>query len=331
MLVLFSYSRRRRTTLGRMRIALATCSDLPAWEVDDQPLHLALAELGVEALQPRWDDKSFDWTSVSACLIRTTWDYHLRLEEFLTWIDRVQQQTQLFNPAALVRWNTNKLYLRDLADCGVPVIDTVWLERGASVDLGAVLRERGWQQGFLKPLVGATAHGTCRFEDHGDSLATAQQFLNEFLTREPMQLQPYLKQVETRGEESMLFIDGKYSHSVRKIPVPGDYRVQDDFGATDVRHTHTKAEIDLAKSVLQRIERNPAWVGPEHRGSLLYARADWLRDASGALRMCEFEAVEPCLFFRHGKEAASQLAEALVQRVARHSPGDSLSQPHSRD
>jgi hypothetical protein len=197
------------------------------------------------------------------------------------------------------------------------VIDTVWLERGAPVDLGAVLRERGWKQGFLKPLVGATAHGTCRFEDHGASLETAQRFADDFLSREAMQLQPYLNRVETHGEESMLFVDGAYTHSVRKIPVPGDYRVQDDFGATDVVHSHTSEEIELARSVLQRIEGNPAWVGPEHRGSLLYARADWLRDADGALRMCEFEAVEPCLFFRHGKEAATLLAEALLRRLKR--------------
>jgi glutathione synthase/RimK-type ligase-like ATP-grasp enzyme len=298
-----------------MRIALATCSELSNWKTDDQPLHLALDDLGVELLQPSWDDKELDRRSVSACLLRTTWDYHLRLPEILTWIHRVQQQTKLFNPAAVIQWNTHKLYLRDLAAIGVPVIDTVWLERGATVNLGAILDERGWQQGFLKPLVGATAYGTCRFANHGDSLAEAQHFVDGFLAREAMQLQPYFPRVETHGEESMLFIDGEYTHSVRKIPAPGDYRVQENFGATDVRHSLASEEIDLARSVLQQVHDNPAWVGAEHRGPLLYARVDWLRDADGVLRLCELEAVEPCLFLRHSEEAATLLVQALLKRI----------------
>jgi|FLOH01.1.fsa_nt_gi hypothetical protein len=299
-----------------MRIALATCSELPSCEVDDVPLHHALVKLGVEVLQPCWDDPAFDWAGVDACLIRTTWDYHLHRDEFVAWAQRVERLTALFNPAALVLWNTNKLYLRDLAECGVAVIDTLWLDRGASVDLGALLDARGWQRGFFKPVVGATAYRTCRFENHGDSLTAAQVLLDSFLVTEAMQFQPYLNSVETHGEESMFFIDGAYSHSVRKIPALGDYRVQDDFGASDQVHLHTSAEIEQAAVVLRLVEQNPAWVGEAHRGSLLYARVDWLRDAAGALRLCEFEAVEPCLFFRHAPQAAQRLAQALLRRVS---------------
>ncbi len=269
----------------------------------------------MELLHPSWDDQEFDWSSVDACLIRTTWDYHHRREEFKQWALRTEALTRLFNPAALIGWNTSKLYLRDLADQGVPVIETEWLGKGSQVDLGEVLRRRGWQRGFMKPVVASTAHGTCRFDNHGESLKDAQSFLNDFLTREAMQVQPYLEQVESHGEESMIFFDGEYSHSVRKVPVPGDYRVQDDFGATDQPHEHTAEEIELACGVMQLIDSTPDWVGANHSGPMLYARADWLRDAGGELRLCEFEAVEPSLFLRHCDQAAGRLASALMKRI----------------
>lgn len=293
---------------GAMRIALATCTDLPDWEVDDRPLHEALVARGVDLFHPAWNDADFDWSQMDACLIRTTWDYYLKQDEFVTWAQAVEKQTRLFNPSALVAWNTNKLYLRELAEQGVPVIDTEWLDLGSSVDLGKRLKARGWQRGFLKPMVGATAYGTCRFEDHGESLVSAQQFLDQMLVDHGMQLQPYLDQVETHGEESMLFVDGEYAHSVRKIPVPGDYRVQDDHGATDEAYTHSAEEIELARSVLE-------FAGGQGHNPLLYGRTDWLRDQDGALRLCELEVVEPSLFLRHGPNTATLLADALLKRI----------------
>jgi glutathione synthase/RimK-type ligase-like ATP-grasp enzyme len=307
---------------GAMRIALATCTDLPDWEVDDRPLHEALVARGVDLFHPTWDDADFDWSQMDACLIRTTWDYYLRLDEFVAWAKAAEKQTRLFNPSALVAWNTNKLYMRELAELGVPIIDTEWLDKGAKVDLGQCMKQRGWRRGLLKPVVGASAYGTCRFDDHGDSLVAAQQFLNRMLVDHAMQLQPYLEQVESHGEESMLFIDGAYAHSVRKIPVPGDYRVQDDHGATDEAFTHTAEEIELARSVMTLVEQNPVLVGnhsPSNSGQghtpLLYGRIDWLRDEHGALRLCELEVVEPSLFLRHGPNTAVMLADALLKRI----------------
>ena len=108
-----------------MRIAAATCSSLPDWEVDDRPLHAALARRGVEVVQPAWDDCTFDWGACDACLIRTTWDYMERRDKYVAWAKRVAAVTKLFNPFELVRWNTDKNYLRDLGSRGAPVASTV--------------------------------------------------------------------------------------------------------------------------------------------------------------------------------------------------------------
>lgn len=288
-----------------MRIALATCANLPDWEQDDQPLHAALRERGVDVLQPAWDDETFDYDAVDACLIRTTWDYTARCDAFCAWAERAAARTRFYNPPDLVRWNTNKSYLRDLAARGVPTIPTIWLERGrGEVDLFSLLRENRWPRAFLKPIVGSTAQHTLRFDDTAEGLRRAKEHLAQHLPRQSFLLQPYLESVERFGECSAIWIDGEITHGVRKVPVAGDYRVQDDFGAHDEPYTFSDAD----RAMIDRL-----FAAEAHR--LLYGRADFLRDADGHLLLTEFEVVEPSLFFRHGPRAAERLADALVQRI----------------
>ncbi len=289
-----------------MVVALATCSKLPNWEVDDSPLHAALSRSGVEVVHPAWDDASFDWRSCDACLIRTTWDYQDRRDEFLDWARRVSSVVPLFNDFELVRWNTDKHYLRDLEALGVGIVPTVWIEAGETVDLRGVLTDRGWERAFLKPVIGSTSRETLRFEASEAGLSIADQHLDRLLASEAMMLQPYLSSVETEGELSAIWIDGEFTHSVRKRAVPGDYRVQDDFGGRDEPAVLTEEELDRARGIAEKIE-----------GEWLYARVDFLRDDSGALRLSELELVEPSLFFRHGGHAADRLASALCRRLER--------------
>ncbi len=275
-----------------VRIALATCATVPSWEVDDRPFHDALAARRIDAPQIVWDDPAADWTSFDAVLIRTTWDYQEKRDAFVAWAGRVP--VTLYNPAGIIRWNTHKSYLRDLESRGVPIIPTEWLERGTRPDVAALCRARGWRRAFLKPCVGATSRETLRF-DAGDP--AAQRHADRLLANEDLMLQPYLPRVETDGELSAIFIDGELTHSVRKVPVPGDYRVQDDFGAKDFA-------IDFPDRALAR--RALDAVGT----TLLYGRADFIESDDG-LRLTELELVEPSLFFRHGRHAADRLADAI--------------------
>ena len=292
-----------------MRIALATCSNLPSFEVDDRPLVEVLETLGVEVLQPSWDDCSFDWRSVDACLIRTTWDYMDRCDEFVAWAEKAGSLTKLFNSSAVVRWNTDKCYLRELEDDGVACVPTLWLERGSTPDVGAMARERGWDRAFLKPTVGASASGTFRFETDEVGVRAATEHLVNLLPTKSVMLQPYLHSVETLGELSALIIDGQLTHGVRKVPVKGDYRVQDDYGASDERFEFTPAESALSHEIVT--------LASERLGEkdLLYARVDYLRSEGGELLLNELELVEPSMFFRHAPEAARVLATSLLARL----------------
>jgi glutathione synthase/RimK-type ligase-like ATP-grasp enzyme len=284
--------RRFRLTL----IALATCATVPDWEVDDRVFHGALAARGIDARQCVWDDPHVDWTQFDLVLIRTTWDYQEKREAFVSWVRHVP--VPLYNPASIVEWNTHKAYLRDLEAAGVPIVPTEWLARGTKPDIASLCERRNWPRAFLKPCIGATSRETLRF-DAGDP--AAQQHAERLLGHEDLMLQPYLSRVEMDGELSAIFVDGELTHAVRKVPVPGDYRVQDDFGAKD--YGIEFPDVALARRVVEAVD-----------GRLLYARADFLISDDG-LMLTELELVEPSFFFRHAAYAAERLADAISNRL----------------
>lgn len=303
-----------------MRLCLATRSDLPPWEVDDRHLHAALRVRGVAFDLAVWDDPAVDWGRYDGVLVRTTWDYQDKPDSFRAWIDRVAASTRLWNPAEVLRWNMHKHYLRDLERAGVRLAPTVWLARGTRVDVAAAVGTFGVREGFLKPCVGATARETLRFPIDARGLASAQAHVDRLLPHEDLILQPFLPAVLERGEWSALCIDGEIAHCVRKIPVPGDYRVQDDFGARDERYEPGPAERAAAGHALA-VLRTPGGPCPGADGRpLLYARTDFLWDEQGRCVLTELELVEPSLFLRHAPETAERLAEAWLRRLRADGP-----------
>ena len=292
-------------------LALATQVNLPDWEVDDRPFHAALTELGVEHAQVPWTDPTVDWSAFDAVLIRTTWDYASQRDDFVAWARRVAQQTRLFNPPHVIEWNTDKHYLQDLERSGVSIAPTEWMEAGDRVQVRDILERRGWDRGFIKPIFGQTARETLRFDATEEGMAQAQAHCDRLLPHEGLMMQPYLHAVETLGEHSAILFEGRTSHVVQKIPVPGDYRVMDDYGASD-------RPSSLDRSGLALCERAVAAV--PHDGTLLYARVDLLKDNSGNWVLTELELVEPSLFFRHSEPSARTFARAVANRLGVRGP-----------
>jgi hypothetical protein len=249
--------------------------------------------------RPAWT-ANVDWNQYNLSIIRTTWDYHARINEFIAWSKTVPR---LFNNATIVEWNTHKSYLRELEQHGVAIAPTIWIGTNQTIDVKQEFNHFGSPIGFIKPQVGACASDTLRFSC--DEVKEAQQFLLDN-AHQDMMLQPYLKSVETEGELTAIFIDGKFTHGVQKIPVKGDYRVQDDFGATDIPYEFTADELRTMEETLLTV--------PQHE-QLLYARFDYLRNDKGTLLLNELELVEPSLFFRHCEKSAVCLADAILKRV----------------
>ncbi len=282
-----------------MNIALVSCNNLPGWEIDDQPLIDSLETKGVTVHRPAWDD-DIDWEQFAISIIRTTWDYHEQKNAFVSWCKKTPR---LCNNAEIVEWNTHKSYLKTLEDQGVPIAPTTWILKNESSDIEEIINQLQTDKGFIKPQVGACASDTFRFGE--TELKEAQRFLNANIHQD-MMVQPYLTNVETEGELTAVFIEDTFTHGVRKVPVPGDYRVQDDFGASDMPHEFSTDEISQMKKVLKLV---PA------ASELLYARFDYLRDNSGHLLLNELELVEPSLFFRHCRNSAEIFADAIVNRA----------------
>ena len=280
-----------------MKLALLTCTNLPTWEEDDRFFHAALDMAGIEWSLLAWDSDT-DWSTFDVTLIRTTWDYVDRREQFSERLKEIASQTYLVNPVEIVEWNLEKTYLKDLEDAGIPIAPTVWIDE--KIDLNEVMTSRGWGRGFLKPVVGACAVDTKRFTVN--EIASVQVWLNTLVDQgEKMMLQPYLEPVETVGEYSVIYFGQRLSHCVQKIPVKGDYRVQDDYGASD----HPIEPIDypqmmhVADATLRYLH--------ERFSNVLVIRMDFLKMSDGQFVINEVEMIEPSLFFRHSTERSPQL------------------------
>jgi hypothetical protein len=283
-----------------MKVALVTCSRPPQEDFDAPPLVRALAARGHAAAPAAWDDPAVDWPSFDAALLRSTWDYYHRRDAFLEWAARTATVTALWNPLDVVHWSTHKFYLRDLESRGVDIVPTVFLPAGSRSDVAGLLAQRGWDMAVLKPAVSADSFATLRFEKRAP--APGQAHLDDHLHERDMLVQQYLPTVVEPGERCLVFIDGTYSHAVRKRSLFLGGR---HAGPEGVAVPASEDELAAARRALERT----GW------GPLLYARVDLLRDARGTPRLMELELVEPSLFFAAGPGSAARLVEALERRM----------------
>lgn len=283
-----------------MRIALVTFHKLPDLDPDDRPLAEALRRRGHEAVPAVWDDPAHDWRTFDLAVLRSTWDYFRRRDEFLAWAERAAAATTLLNPLPLVQWNTHKGYLLEMAECGVPVIPTHIVPRRAGADLGALLRERGWGQAVVKPAVGADGFGTIRVD--AAAPLEGQEHLDAMTASVDVMVQPYFASVEEPGERCLVFLGGELSHAVRKRSLFLGGR---HVGPEGMAVEPAEDERHVALAALYAAGAEGA----------LYARVDLARDERGRPHLMELELVEPTLFFREAEGSAERMAAAIERRA----------------
>ncbi len=297
------------TICDQMRIAIATCREVPAAFADDLVLARELKRLGAAVDLIAWDAPTA-WGGFEAVVVRSTWDYTSRHEEFVAWAETVGER--LHNSPAAIRWNTDKRYLRELADAGLPVVETLFVEPGGSWP-GA---ER---EVVIKPNVSMAAQDTGRFRPEVASEAAG---LIEAIHRHGRvaMVQPFQPSVESEGETALVFFDGRLSHSLRKRAVLRPDEVApmsaDGIRVAEVMYhpelvlpgRYEPDELDVAERVL-------AYVADRLGSMPLYARVDMLRDEAGAPILLEIELVEPNLYFDQVPAAAARLAGAVLDRL----------------
>lgn len=270
---------------------------------DDGLLQAALAERGLTSLRLDWADPTMDWSQFRCAVFRTTWDYFERYAEFTAWLERIERETKLVNAAHTIWWNLDKHYLADLESRGVPVVPSRYLEPGDGASLAGLLREQGWQEAVLKPCVSGAARHTYRV--NRGSAAALQTELAPLLAVESFMLQPFVDDITTNGEYTLMVIDGECTHAVQKVPKAGDFRVQDDHGGKWTPYTPTAEQIAFAQRAMQSVTPLP-----------LYGRVDMVRGNDGGWQVMELELIEPELWLRTKPEAATRLADALARELA---------------
>jgi glutathione synthase/RimK-type ligase-like ATP-grasp enzyme len=289
-------------------LTLATCAQLPTGDEDGLLLTDAIGALGVDWQWADWKDPSVDWRIAGLVVIRSTWDYPADREAFLGWADRLGR---VENPPAVLRWNSDKVYLAELADAGVPIVPTSWVAPGQT--LGLPLGEV-----VLKPSVGAGSMGAGRFDTRRPGVVESARRHAQALhdAGRMVLVQPYVADVDERGETALIYVDGAFSHAIGKAAMlPGDTvnNVDVDWsGALFLSERITARvpsddELAVGEQVLQVLRRR-------FGRDLLYTRVDLLPALAGPA-VVEVELVEPSLFLGFDTGSAGRVAAAVARRL----------------
>ncbi|MFB7619024.1 RimK family alpha-L-glutamate ligase [Kitasatospora sp. NPDC056181] len=291
--------------MGTARIAVVTCRAYADLDPDLPLLVDALRAAGLAAEPVAWDAEAPGWERFDLAVVRSAWDYSERLGEFLAWADTTARATRLWNPAPVVRWNSDKRYLLELAGRGIPVAPTRILEPGGPFEQGDLDHPDGV---VVKPAVSAGARDTARYLPGraADAARHARMLLDQ---GRAVVVQPYLPLV-AEGERALVFVDGDFSHAIRKGPVLTEPGVIDNLRTPHpdlVAHQPTGAELRTARAALA--------AAPSAEG-LLYARVDLALDGAREPVVMELELIEPNLFLGYDPQGPERLVAAVAARAA---------------
>jgi hypothetical protein len=286
-------------------VLLATCAALPDGDEDAGLLTAALARRGLDACWVSWTDESVDW-SAAPVVLRSTWDYTLRRSDFLDWVASVPW---VLNPAAVVRWNSDKVYLQDLHEAGVPITPTAAVRPGEPLELPTE------GEFVVKPSVGAGSRGAGRFTpDRADAAREHASALHR--AGRTVLVQPYLDGVDDAGETALVHLDGVFSHAIRKGPMLADaavYPIDETRGLFVEENISARepssAELAVGAAAL-------AHLADRFGDRPLYARVDLLPSPEGPV-VVELELTEPSLFLQYGDGdvPADRFAAAIAGRL----------------
>ena len=256
----------------------------------------ALRQAGFEVSARPWTAPG-DLAPFDAVLPLVVWGYHERYAEWLALLEQLEAGgDRCINPPALLRWNSDKIYLAKLDATGVPTVHTFAVEALDDQALAQARRRFGCERLVIKPPVSASATGTYL-------LGPDDAVPNEVAGKR-MLVQPFMASIAGQGEYSIMLFDGGFSHAILKTPKQGDFRVQPHLGGTEKPCAPPDGAIELAKAALD--------VAP---GEAVYARVDMVADDDGSLRIMELELIEPALWLQHAPDDGAAFASAVRRAI----------------
>jgi glutathione synthase/RimK-type ligase-like ATP-grasp enzyme len=293
---------------SRPRVILVTARTGPHVDEDvDMPiLAEAVASADCEVMVSAWDDFHAGWADADLAVVRSPWDYPVRLAEFRVWIDWCAKTgVHLANSADILRWNIDKRYLMDLAEAGVPVVPTTYLEPGTEIRLPSD------GEFVVKPAVGAGSRLAGRYAPNEQDQAAAHvaRLHDEGLT---VMLQPYRHAVDTDGERALVFFGGEFIHAIRKrgvLAAGADLDGPREAHPGLVPWQPSEEELALGRQALAAVPFDT---------DLVYGRVDLIVEPDRGPTLMELELIEPNLFLRSNPGSAAVLARVIAGQAARN-------------
>lgn len=294
-----------------MKIAFLACPDTLPGSPTRRPdafEHDLLFDALKDGLAGRAELIDIDWRApleelvgFDLAYLGTPWDYTEAKDAFLERLEALEAAgVVVCNAVEVIRWNSDKLYLRELAQRGAVSIPTLWPESAGPADVLAAFDHFGCDRVVVKRRVGAGAIGQ-------DSFSRAATPPADWRIDQPAMIQPFLPAIQSEGEHSFIFVDGRYSHALVKQAAAGDYRIQSLYGGIEITVEPKPEDRAAAEGVMALL---PFAQPP------LYARIDMVRLDGGALAVIEAEVIEPYLYPLQGPRFGRMMADAMLARLA---------------
>ena len=284
------------------RCAILTLKDLSDFECYDHLLIKPMKKKGWDCIMVPWDDRNVSWDSFDLAIIRSTWDYQNRLEDFIKVLQKINQSTCILqNSLELVEWNMDKSYLFDLFEKNIEIVPSLLhknYKESYIMDSFTLFSE---DQLVIKPTISANADDTYVINKKNLSLMSAS--LEKKFSNKSYIIQPYIENIRKEGEYSLIFLGEEHSHTLLKTPKKGDFRVQEEHGGT----------LQLINETEERILKTAKKVMKSLPFESLYARVDLVRKDNSFLLM-EVEVIEPSLYFNIALKSASHFARIVSRK-----------------
>jgi len=293
------------------RCAYLTMDDMEGWSIDVDLCVEPLGELGWQVEAVPWRSGTPDWNHFDAVYIGVPWDYPEDPGRFLHTLAAIDRSDALLvNDLSLVRWSLEKTYLRDIEARGGDIVPTLFLEAIDAGGLAGAFARWATDTIIVKPVIGTNAADT--FVLSGDDWRSSVAGLQATFAGRAVMVQPFIANIRDEGEFSMFYIGGGFSHAIQKVPKAGDYRVQEEHGASVRPVTPEPRLLVAADKVMSLVEPTP-----------VYARGDFIRGPDGRFLVMELELIEPSMYLRMDPEAPGRFARAF-DRYVRQASGEAL-------
>lgn len=284
---------------NQKNIGFFTCEDFPGFTEDDLILADLFKQNGFNIKSVVWSKSENNLSDFDNLILRSTWDYHLRYNEFEKWINKIEKEKiKVWNPAKIIKWNMNKTYLKDFYKAGLNIVPTEFIININKETVKHILQNK-WEEIVIKPSVSATAYKTWRLKK--EEIPMLPEIIGNYSNDEIILVQKFMPEIKSKGELSFIFFNKVYSHAVIKTAKAGDFRVQKNFGGETKQIEPSLELISQAQKFVEFIKED-----------LLYARVDCV-ESGGKLFLMELELIEPELFFKYNNKAAHNFHNAFLE------------------